>query len=144
MPIHFKIRKAWRMASSVLEEELIAVSDKLDYEYSLANEPCQIHGYINVPLCLYMDSKYLSDASIQDFGTSERRLTMDVATARKASKKSEILNIAFVKLNDSLAYRSTKRIAQLYHCGQFYITLVLNPDQGSTDQKLSVDRMVKL
>ena len=107
IPISFKSYKSKRVTRSVLSAEVIAFADLFDQAFTLRS---QLEHAINrsVPLHLMTDSKSLFDIISKGSRTSEKRVTLDIHTARQAYQSREISNIGFVRSSDNLADGLTK------------------------------------
>ena len=107
IPISFKSYKSKRVTRSVLSAEVIAFADLFDQAFALRS---QLEHAMNrsVPLHLMTDSKSLFDIISKGSRTSEKRVTLDIHTARQAYQAREISNIGFVRSSDNLADGLTK------------------------------------
>ena len=107
VPISFKSYKSRRVTRSVLAAEVVAFADLFDDAYALRSQVEQATG-CEVPMHLMTDSKSLFDIISKVSRTSEKRVMLDIHSARKAYQAHEISNIGFVRSCDNLADGLTK------------------------------------
>ena len=111
IPQVFKSYKAKRLCRSAMAAEVIAFSDLFDSAYTLKRE-LSILLNRTISLELFTDSKSLFDAISKGSRTSEKRLMLDVATARQGFRSGEISNIGLVRSERNVADGLTKPMAQ--------------------------------
>ena len=107
VPVSFKSYKSRRVTRSVLSAEVIAFADLFDDAYALRSQIEQANGRA-VPMHLMTDSKSLFDIISKGSRTSEKRVMLDIHSARQAYQAREISNIGFVRSCDNLADGMTK------------------------------------
>lgn len=112
VPVHFRSYKARRVTRSVMGAELISFSDMFDTAFTLSQELKQLLPGRNVPVNLFTDSKSLFDVISKGSRTSERRLMIDIASAREGFKNRDISDIGFVRSGHNIADGLTKSMNQ--------------------------------
>ena len=91
--------------------EVIAFSDLFDVAFTLAHEVKFITGS-QIPVQLLTDSTSLFDVISKGSGTSEKRMMLDIAAARKGFRSKAISDIGFVRSNKNVADGLTKPMSQ--------------------------------
>ena len=91
--------------------EFIAFSDLFDIAATLSNELSVVLGK-RVPIQLFMDSKSYFEVISKGSRTSEKRMMIDIATARKVFRDEVISDIGFIKSSKNLADGLTKSMRQ--------------------------------
>ena len=107
IPISFKSYKSRRVTRSVLSAEVIAFADLFDEAYALRSQLEQTLN-IAVPMHLMTDSKSLFDIISKGSRTCEKRIMLDIHSARQAYRAFEISNIGFVRSSNNIADGLTK------------------------------------
>ena len=107
IPVTFKSYKSRRVTRSVLSAEVIAFADLFDDAFALRSQMEQATNRA-VPMHLMTDSKSLFDIISKGSRTSEKRIMLDIHSARQAYQAQEISNIGFVRSCDNLADGLTK------------------------------------
>ena len=98
----FKSYKARRIILSAMGEDFIAFSGMSDVFVTLATEHRSITGN-DVPLYHMTDSKSLFYVISKGTWTSEKRLMLDVATAREGFRDKVISDVGLVQSKDNFA-----------------------------------------
>ena len=96
IPIILKSYKARRVTRSVMAAEVISFSDMFDVCYTLSEDLRTLIKDKFTPVHPYTDSKSLFDVISNGSSNTEKRLMLDVASARKGFMKREISDIGFV------------------------------------------------
>ena len=96
IPISFKSYKSRRITRSVLSAEVIVFADLFDEAYALRSQLEQATTRA-VPLHPMTDSKSLFDIISKGSPTCEKRMMIDIHTARQAYQNHEISNIGCVR-----------------------------------------------
>ena len=111
IPLMFKSYKAKRLCRSAMAAEVIAFSDLFDSAFTLLSELRLLTG-TPLELDLLTDSKCLFDIISKGSRTSEKRLMLDVAAARKGFETKDISNIGLVPSAYNIADGLTKPMQQ--------------------------------
>ena len=111
IPIFFKSYKAKRVTRSAMAGEVIAFSDLFDVAAVLSAELEVLLG-TKVPVQLLTDRKSLFDVISKGSKTSEKRIMLDIAAARKGLMDKVISDIAFVRCSLNIADGLAKAMKQ--------------------------------
>jgi Reverse transcriptase (RNA-dependent DNA polymerase) len=103
----FKSVKCKRVTRSVLAAEAIAFAEGFDQGYALKLDLQEALG-MHVPLTILTDSKTLFDVITKASYTQEKRILIDLASAREGYRKLEIDDIGLVSSEENLADGFTK------------------------------------
>lgn len=111
IPVSFKSYKSRRVTRSILSAEVIVFADLFDDAYALRSQMEQVTSSA-IPMHLLTDSKSLFDIISKGSRTSEKRIMLDIHSAREAYQAREISNIGYVRSCDNLADGFTKKKMQ--------------------------------
>lgn len=104
---HFRSYKCKRVVRSVLGGETHAFVDSFDAAYAIRYDMQQMINK-NIPLSLVTDSDSLFKVVVKSSTTTERRLMIDMLTAREAYQKREIDDMGWIRSDGNLADGLTK------------------------------------
>ena len=116
IPIQFKSYKARRVTRSVVGAELMAFSDMSDAAYTLAAELRELQPNHRILVKLFTDNESLFDVIWKGSRTSEKKLMLDIATARDGLTEHEISYIGFVRSDENIADGLTKPMKRTALC----------------------------
>lgn len=94
--IHFASRKSRRVARSSMAAETLAFVDGFDNAYLIRHDLERMLGR-DIPLLMLTDCKLLFDALTRARYTTERRLMVDIASAREAYLDRTISNVGLIR-----------------------------------------------
>lgn len=92
---HFASSKSTRVAGSTMASESLAFVDGFDYAYLIKHDLKRLLSR-EIPLSMFTDCYLLFDALTRSRYTTERPLTIDIASARDAYHDGLIFNISLI------------------------------------------------
>ena len=125
IPIVFKSYKSRRVTRSVLSAEVIAFAVLSDDAFAIRTQfeeaTCRA-----LPMHLLTDSKSLFDIISKGSRTNEKRIMVDIYSARQSYQAREISNIGFVRSENNIADGLTKpkmqsALLNLLHTGRHQV-----------------------
>lgn len=105
--LDYASKKSKRVVRSIMAGEVYAFMDAFDTAFSIAHDLTTLLG-CNVPILMFTDSKQLFDALTKGKRTTEKRLMIDIATAREAYKRFEIFAVGLLRGDTNPADALTK------------------------------------
>ena len=120
--VHFISHKSRRIARSSMAAETLAFVEGFDNAYLILHDLERMLGK-EIPLIMLTDCKLLFDAITRSRYTTERRLMVDIASAREAYQERTISNIGLILSEHNAADGLTKLRANaaLIHLLHFHI-----------------------
>ena len=109
--LQYRSHKSRRVTGSVLGAEVYAFAEGFDNAYIIRHDIERILKR-KIPLSMFTDSKSLFDVLIKNSYTTERRLMIDLNSARASYEANEILDVGFVRTDQNPADAFTK----IGHC----------------------------
>ena len=93
--LHFASYKSQRVVRSILGGETYAFADGFDFAYLMRHD-LQRMLKRKIPLTMITDSEQLFKVIIKSTTTTEKRLMIDVETARAAYNEGEISDVGWI------------------------------------------------
>lgn len=93
--LDFSSKKSKRIVRSIMGGEVCAFVDAFDYAFMMMKDLNTMLGKV-IPIFMFTDSKQLFDALTKGKRTTEKRLMIDILSARQSYKRFEISAIGLV------------------------------------------------
>jgi len=125
----YSSKKARRVVRSIMAGEVYAFADDFEAALILKLDLERIYRQ-QLPLVMLTDSKQIFDVITRASHTTEKRLVIDVATAREAYNRNEMSNVGLVKSVHNVADGVTKPRL----CSELDATLRTGKDVNPVEQ----------
>ena len=110
--LSFSSRKCRRVVHSIMAEEVYAFTAAFDEAFIIRYDLERLYGR-HIPINIFTDSKQLFDVVTKGSHPTEKRLMVDVAAARQAYTRHDILNVGLIASNDNM----TDPLTKAHGCG---------------------------
>lgn len=107
-PIHWKSRRARRVAKSTIEAEALGLGEAAEGAIFLGEIWREIMGE-GIPIEIKTDSRTLEKALKTTSGVFSRRLRIDIAAIKEMMEKGEIRTVVWISSGDQVADIFTKK-----------------------------------
>lgn len=131
--LYYASKKCKRKVRSIMAAEVCAFMDAFDVGTVMARDLRSLLGK-DIPINMFTDSKQLFDALTRGKQTTEKRLMIDIASAREAYKRFEIQAVGLVRGDQNPADGLTKEN------DNGALDALLESSLDGTDVELWIDR----